>query len=72
MVKGVTKEAYPQQPGRKVELQPGFGQPMKTQMSGTAVAFSGGSTPEPEHILGLVMLVLTLGCALIGRNRKSA
>jgi hypothetical protein len=36
------------------------------------VAFSGGSTPEPEHILGLVMLVLTLGCALIGRNRKSA
>jgi Ca-activated chloride channel family protein len=71
MVRGVTKEAYPKQPGIKASLQPGFGQPMKTQASGTVIAFSGGSTPEPEQILGLVMLLLTLGCALIGRARKA-
>jgi hypothetical protein len=45
---------------------------MKTQASGTVIAFSGGSTPEPAQLLGLIMLLLILGCALIGRNRKLA
>ncbi|HUS54762.1 MAG TPA: VIT domain-containing protein [Thermohalobaculum sp.] len=72
MVKGVTKEAYPPQPGTKAQLQPSFGQPTKAQVPGTMIAFSGGSTPEPAQILGLIMLLLTLGCALIGRNRRHA
>jgi hypothetical protein len=72
MVKGVTEKAYPRQPGTKAQLRPSFGQPMKTQASGTVIAFSGGSTPEPAQLLGLIMLLLILGCALIGRNRKLA
>ena len=70
MVEGVTEKAYPRQTGTKAQLQPSFGQPMKVQAPGTMIAFSGGSTPEPEQILGLIMLLLTLGGALLRKARR--
>jgi Ca-activated chloride channel family protein len=72
MVDGVTDKAYPQQRGARAQLAPNFGQPVKAEAPGMVVAFSGGSTPEPEQILGLIMLLLMLGGALVRRARRPA
>jgi hypothetical protein len=44
----------------------------KAQAGGTQVAFSGGGTPEPERLLGLLLLAMTLvGIGLRLRRRTA-
>jgi Ca-activated chloride channel family protein len=67
MVEGVTPAAYPNAP--QGNAQPTFA-PTKAQAGGTQLAFGGGGTPEPERLLGLLLLALTLaGAALRLRPR---
>jgi hypothetical protein len=69
MVEGITPAAYPNAP--QGPSQPGFA-PTKAQAGGTQVAFSGGGTPEPERLLGLLLLAMTLvGIGLRLRRRTA-
>jgi Ca-activated chloride channel family protein len=66
MVKGIRHKAYQKQPaGGMHYASPNVG----SNQQNPAVAFSGGSTPEPEHLLGLLVLLLPLG-AFLRRNRR--
>ncbi len=79
MVKGVSHKAYPNGSVKMRKAQSGAPQPTKvTQLAmnkPTAApfsgpVFSGGSTPEPEHILALLVLILSVGGTLVHQARR--
>jgi hypothetical protein len=81
MVKGVEPSAYPsggRQPGlggsRIVPAVPAGGSLVDARapfVSSSQPTFSGGATPEPEHILGLGLIALLLLWRL-GRLSRTA
>ena len=79
LVKGVTHKAYPNGNVPTRKAQSGAAQPAKPTkfaMNQPAAApfsgpvFSGGSTPEPEHLLALLVLILSVGGTLVHQARR--
>ncbi len=74
LVKGVSHKAYPNGniPMRKTQSA----KPTKFAMNQPAAApfsgpvFSGGSTPEPEHLIALLVLILSVGGTLVHQARR--
>ncbi len=79
IVKGVTHKAYPNGTTKIRKANSGSAQ----SVTGTQLAmntptaapfsgpvFSGGSTPEPEHILALLVLILSVGGTLVHQARR--
>jgi len=77
MVDGVTEFAYPKR-GRTAQLQPMPGNHrtgpsiVKPGLTKVASRFSGGSTPEPAALAGLILMVLLLASGLIFMRQKTA
>lgn len=81
MVKGVTHKAYPngQQPQtRKARSAPRKKakytqlamQTTKSAPLSRAPSFSGGATPEPQHIFALLVLIFSVGGTLVHQMRR--
>ncbi len=79
LVKGVSHKAYPNGTAKMRKAQTGTPQPTKlTQLAMnqpsaapfSGPVFSGGSTPEPEHILALLVLILSVGGTLVHQARR--
>lgn len=79
MVKGVTHKAYPNGSAKIRKAQSRAAQPVKgkqfamntpTAAPFSGPVFSGGSTPEPEHILALLVLILSVGGTLVHQARR--
>lgn len=77
MVKGVGPSAYPRQnkthrtPGQRAQLRQQYAvyaPPRGVQQSKRS--FSGGATPEPQQISGVLLLLLTFFGFSIGRSRS--
>lgn len=77
MVEGVTEFAYPKR-GRSALLQPAPANRrsgpsiVKPGLTKVASRFSGGSTPEPAALAGLILIVLLMASGLIFMRQKSA
>ncbi len=78
MVKGVGPSAYPKgqqahapQPLRAIKRvqHTRYTPPSNRHISG--IRFSGGSTPEPEQIFGMLLLIITVGGTLIRRSSRN-
>jgi hypothetical protein len=72
MVNGVGPKAYGQQPGvRHAMAAPGHtrvaGTPAITTTNGFGT-FAGGSTPEPEHLIGLLVVLASLLAGWMARR----
>jgi len=59
MVDGVTAAAYPNAPRGRLKFTAPV-TPTKAQSGGIQLAFAGGGTPEPEGLLGLLVMLLAL------------
>lgn len=79
LVKGVSHKAYPKGDQKMRKAQSGVSgsrKHMQLAMNTPAAApfsgpvFSGGSTPEPEHILALLVLILSVGGTLVHQARR--
>lgn len=79
LVKGVSHKAYPNGQGKLRKAQGGSTRTVSSKqlaMNHPAAApfsgpvFSGGSTPEPEHILALLVLILSVGGTLVHQARR--
>ncbi|MEM1198987.1 MAG: VIT and VWA domain-containing protein [Pseudomonadota bacterium] len=74
VVKGVSQKAYPDGniPMRKAQTAKptefAMKQPVAAPFSGPV--FSGGSTPEPEHLIALLVLILSVGGTLVHQARR--
>ncbi len=77
MVDGVTEFAYPNR-GRSAQLKPIPGiqrtgpSIVKPGLTKVASRFSGGSTPEPAALAGLVLIFLLVASGLIFTRQKTA
>lgn len=77
MVDGVTEFAYPKK-GRSAQLNPTPGKHrsgpsiVRPGLTKVASRFSGGSTPEPAALAGLVLIVLLMASGLLFMRQKSA
>lgn len=76
LVKGVSHKAYPNGGAKMRKAQSGAANPTQLAMKSPTAApfsgpvFSGGSTPEPEHIFALLVLILSVGGTLVHQARR--